>query len=132
MIGSSTRKPAARIWPILLGLCVWPATALASDTAAGGPASMTHRMMLLVLQLGSIIFAAKLGNVVFEKMRLPGALGELVVGVVIGPYALGRFGFYGFPGGLFPAPGSGGFAISPELYGLSSQRQGGDNPGIGH
>ena len=116
----SVGKRVARLWPVLLGLCLWPATALASDTTTTAPASMTHRMMLLVIQLGLIIFAAKLGNVFFEKMRLPGALGELVVGMVIGPYALGRIGFYGFPGGLFPAPGSGGFAISPELYGLSA------------
>jgi len=77
-------------------------------------------MMMLVIQLGLILLAAKLGSILFEKIKLPGALGELVVGMAIGPYALGQFGFFGFPGGLFPPPALGGFAISPELYGLSS------------
>lgn len=106
----------------LLVLCVglWPATALASDAAADGGVTMTHRMMLLVIQLGLILFAAKLGNIFFEKIKLPGTLGELVVGMIIGPYALGQIGFYGFSHGLFPAPVNGGFAVSPELYGLSA------------
>ena len=77
-------------------------------------------MMLLVIQLGLILVAAKLGNIFFEKIKLPGALGELVVGMVIGPYALGQIGLFGFSAGLFPAPVNGGFAISPELYGLSA------------
>jgi len=81
---------------------------------------MTHRMMLLVIQLGLILIAAKLANMAFEKIRLPGALGELVVGMVIGPYALGQIGFYGFSQGVFPAPVNGGFAVSPELCGLSA------------
>jgi Kef-type K+ transport system membrane component KefB/mannitol/fructose-specific phosphotransferase system IIA component (Ntr-type) len=76
--------------------------------------------MLLVIQVGIIIFAAKLGNIVFERIRLPGALGELFAGIVIGPYALGRLGFYGFSKGLFPLPPAGEFPISPELYGLSA------------
>jgi Kef-type K+ transport system membrane component KefB/mannitol/fructose-specific phosphotransferase system IIA component (Ntr-type) len=80
---------------------------------------MTHRMMMLVIQLGLILFAAKLGNLLFRRLRLPGTLGELVAGVVIGPYALGRLGFYGFPQGLFPMP-EGAFAVTPELYGLAS------------
>jgi len=94
-------------------------TAFASG-AAGGGASITHRMMLLVIQVGLILFAAKLGNILFEKIRLPGALGELVVGIIIGPYALGQMGFLGFQHGLFPPPVNGEFAISPELYGLSA------------
>ncbi len=79
---------------------------------------MTHRMMMLAIQLGVILFAVKLGNILFERIRLPGALGELVVGMIIGPYLLGSIGFNGFPDGLFPM--SGEFPISPELYGLSS------------
>ncbi len=105
----------------LLGLCLWPGSALASEVSGGGGGgNMTHRMMMLVIQLGLILFAAKLGSILFEKIKLPGTLGELIIGMVIGPYALGQFGFFGFPHGLFPPPVNGGFAISPELYGLSS------------
>ena len=81
---------------------------------------MTHRMMLLVIQLGVILFAAKIGNILFEKIKLPGVLGELVAGMIIGPYALGQIGFYGFPRGLFSAAAGGGIAVSPELYGFSA------------
>ncbi len=104
---------------------LWPMTAFASGVGAGGGASITHRMMLLVIQLGLILFAAKLGNILFEKIRLPGALGELVVGIIIGPYALGQMGFLGFQHGLFPPPINGGVAHSPELYGLGSLAAGG-------
>ena len=113
-------KRARRIYLVVFCCLLWPMTAFASGASAGGGASITHRMMLLVIQLGLILFAAKLGNILFEKIRLPGALGELVVGIIIGPFALGQMGFLGFQQGLFPPPVNGGFAISPELYGLSS------------
>ena len=66
------------LW-ILPGLGLLPATAFAASEDAGA-VDMTHRMMLLVIQLGVILFAAKLGNLLFEKIRLPGALGELAAG----------------------------------------------------
>ncbi len=77
---------------------------------------MTERMMMLAMQLGLILFLARLGHMLFERLRLPGVLGEVVAGIVIGPYVIGSISFYGFPGGLFP-PGD-GFPVSPELYGL--------------
>ena len=113
------RKPIGKHVVVLM-LCLLPATALASGPAPASGATMTHRMMMLVIQLGLILFAAKLGNILFEKIRLPGALGELAAGMLLGPYALGRLGFYGFSDGLFPFPSEGGMAISPELYGLSA------------
>ncbi|MBT3202003.1 MAG: PTS transporter subunit EIIA, partial [Phycisphaerales bacterium] len=94
-------------------------TAFASGANAGAEINMTHRMMMLVIQVGLILFAAKLGNILFEKIKLPGALGELVVGIIMGPFALGHFGFYGFENGLFPLAANGA-AISPELYGLGA------------
>ncbi len=96
-------------------IAVLPAAAVAST---GGGEAMTHRMMTLVLQVGVILFVAKLGNRLFEKLSLPGALGELTAGIVIGPYALGQLGFYGFPDGLFAAVE--GAALSPELQGLAA------------
>ena len=52
-----------------------------------------EEMMFLVLQIGIIIFAAKLGGVVASWMKLPSILGELAAGIVIGPWALGGIGF---------------------------------------
>ncbi len=103
-------------------LCIFaaPVAAFASAaTAEAGEVSMTHRMMMLVIQLGLILFVAKLGNLLFERIRMPGALGELIAGIVIGPFALGRLGFYGFPDGLFAAAESGA-VISPELAGMAA------------
>lgn len=103
-------------------------SAWASEPQGAGElaVSMAHRMMMLVLQLGAMLFAARLGNMAFERMRLPGVLGELCAGIVIGPYALGRLTVPGFPSGLFPEffmkLADGGhelrFVVSPELYGI--------------
>jgi len=72
-------------------------------------------MMLLVIQLGIILFAVKIGSMLFEKIGLPSVLGELFAGMIIGPYALGGIGFTGFENGIFPIF-SPEFPISPELY----------------
>jgi len=102
-------------WTALFFL--WAATALASDSSGAG-AGMTHRMMMLAIQLGLILFAAKLGNFLLEKFGLPGVLGELAAGVLIGPYLLGAVALPGFPHGLIPLQE--GFPVSPELYGICS------------
>ena len=113
-------RASARLLPALAVLLAFTAAASASDHAGTEPAGvrMTHRMMVFVLQLGVILFAAKLGGILFRKIRLPAALGELVSGMVIGPFALGGLGFYGFPEGLFAAPGS--LAVSPELQAVGT------------
>jgi len=80
------------------------------------------RMMILVIQLGIILFTAKMFGVLAEKVGIPAVLGELISGIIIGPFLLGSVSFYGFSQGLFPAyhaAGSGG-VIWPELKGLSS------------
>ena len=84
-----------------------------------GPASMTmtHRMMMLMLQLGIILFAARLGNLLFERLNMPGVLGELSAGIFIGPYILGGISLPLFPNGIFPVF-TAEFPVSPELYGV--------------
>ena len=52
-----------------------------------------EEMMFLVLQIGIIIFAAKVGGMIAGWMKLPSILGELAAGIVIGPWALGGIGF---------------------------------------
>ncbi|MCD6365840.1 MAG: cation:proton antiporter, partial [Planctomycetes bacterium] len=115
-----SKQAARRYLLVPLMLYLYPATAFASQVASGSPAPMPHRMMLLVIQVGIILFAAKFANIFFEKIKLPGALGELIVGIIIGPYALGKIALPGFSLGLFPVPGDGALAISPELYGVSA------------
>jgi len=79
---------------------------------------MTHRMMMLAIQIGLILFFSKLGGKLFEYIKLPGLLGELVIGIIIGPYLLGSIAIPGFPNGLFPLEGE--FPVTTELYGIAT------------
>ncbi len=100
---------------LILLILLTPICVLASEAAEGGAeVSITHRMMLVVIQLGLLLFATKLGNILFEKWKLPGVLGELCAGMIIGPALLGGIPLPGFHSGLFPA--GEGFAVSTELY----------------
>lgn len=85
----------------------------ASAAAEAGSSLLTHRMMMLVIQLGVILFAARLGNLLFGALRLPSVLGELCAGIAIGPYALGRL----WEAWIFQPAGT-PVGVSPELYGL--------------
>ncbi len=107
----------------------WSVCASAAWAGAGAPAvaeptpSLTHRMMVLVLQLGVVLFTARLGGLIFERIRLPAVLGELSAGVVISPYLLGSIPIPGFSEGLFFVPHGVGVAdipVSPELYGMGA------------
>jgi Kef-type K+ transport system membrane component KefB len=80
---------------------------------------MAHEMMLLALQLGTILVMAKFGGWFFSrKLHQPKVLGELVAGMVIGPYVLGAIPL-GALGPLFPLTG-GTIPVSPELYGIAT------------
>ena len=103
----------------VLLLVVLPQFLFASG-GEGGP-DLTHRMMTLVIQLGLILFAARAGGTLFEKLGMPGVLGELCTGIVIGPSCLGKIPLPGFPNGLFYLAESvqcGTTPVSPELYGI--------------
>lgn len=73
----------------------------------------------LVIQIGVILFAAKLGGILAQKLHLPAVLGELFAGIVIGPYALGALALPGFPQGLFFSTIS-ELPVSLELYSIST------------
>ena len=80
---------------------------------------MAHEMMMLALQLGVILVSAKLGGWFFSrKLAQPKVLGELVAGMLIGPYVLGAIPL-GSLGPLFPAV-AGPIPVSPELYGIAT------------
>ncbi len=96
-----------------------PTVALLCSEGTGSE-DITHRMTVFIFQLGIIIFAAKLSGMLFEKMRLPGTLGEIAAGIVLGPYMLGSvpLSTIGFDHGLFPAV-QGSVPVTPELYAIS-------------
>ncbi len=87
--------------------------------ASGGEESLTEKMTELVFEIGIILFAARLGGAVMKKLNMPSVLGELLMGIVIGPYLLGSIALPGFHLGLFPLM-DGSIPVSPELYGIST------------
>ena len=116
---------------VLFATCAFAGEALPAE-AADWPAKlgMTPKMLFLVLQIGIIIFAAKIGGSLATALKLPSVLGELGAGILIGPWALGGFAIPGFDGmfqyGIFygkalraqAAAGGNPFAATPELYGI--------------
>ncbi|MDD4013454.1 MAG: cation:proton antiporter, partial [Candidatus Omnitrophica bacterium] len=91
--------------------------AFANETAAGSESMVAHAS-LLVFQISVILFAAWTGGALFNRFRLPSVLGEVLSGVIIGPFMLGKIPLPAFPLGLFPM--TAGFAVSTELYSLAA------------
>ncbi|MBI2847365.1 MAG: cation:proton antiporter [Chloroflexi bacterium] len=84
---------------------------------------ITELITRLVFQLAVILLAAKLAGEACERyLKVPSVLGELVVGIIIGPYALGGLSFGGI-GPLFQIPNPSGdrlvVPVSSELYALA-------------
>ena len=124
----------------LVAATVLCAAGVFASHGAGPPAypnfgmPRVEEMMFLVLQIGIIIFAAKVGGALASMMKLPSILGELAAGIVIGPWALGGIGFCPdmfnglFKDGLFhgaalremAAHGHTFDATSPALYGIAT------------
>jgi len=76
-------------------------------------------MTNLVLQLAVIIITARFFGLIFSRyLKQPRVLGELVAGMVIGPYALGSFRLPLLDQPLFPSLDT-TLPVSPELYGLA-------------
>lgn len=84
--------------------------------------SVADPISRLVLQLSLILFAAKVGGELAERLlKQPAVLGELAAGVLIGPYALGALPLP-FVGPIFPlATSEHGpvlVPVSSELYAI--------------
>ena len=84
---------------------------------------MSQQIALLVIQLGFILLIARLFGILAAKCRIPSVMGELIAGIVFGPFCLGSIGlpFHGFENGLFPkVDGIIGIPIDPKLYSIAS------------
>lgn len=80
---------------------------------------MAHEMMILVLQLGLILLFARISGWFFSRvLKQPQVLGELIAGMIIGPYLLGAINIPLLHGPMFPLSG-GTIPVSPELYGFA-------------
>lgn len=75
-------------------------------------------LVRFILQLGLLIIFTRLGGIWLRRwLRLPGVLGELITGMIIGPYALGRLD-WPIIGSLFSLTEAG--AVSPELHAIAT------------
>ena len=76
----------------------------------------------LAIQIGVILFAARFCGVAAQKMKVPSVLGELIAGIVIGPFVLGGIGIplHGFEHGLFPLVEGAKLPVSTPLYSLAT------------
>ncbi|MGI0025075.1 MAG: cation:proton antiporter, partial [Nitrososphaera sp.] len=48
----------------------------------------------VIISLGLLLFAAKLMAELFHRLKLPVVLGELLAGIIVGPFALGGLGLF--------------------------------------
>lgn len=79
---------------------------------------LTLKMAIFVFQLSIILFAAHVGGSLVERIHLPAILGEVIAGMIIGPYFLGQIPLPGFSEGLFPF--CEGLPVSLELYSFTT------------
>ncbi|UCF80497.1 MAG: cation:proton antiporter [Acidobacteriota bacterium] len=80
--------------------------------------NLTEVVLHLVFQLAVILCAAKVGGEIAERfLKQPAVLGELVMGMLIGPFFLGQYIHLPHVGALFPPPvGHTPIAVSGELW----------------
>lgn len=89
------------------------------------PGGLTLKVTVLLLQIALVIAVAKLCGAAAEAVKIPGVLGELGAGMLIGPFALGALILIPIHGHwlpLFPrptGPATGGMPISDELWMLA-------------
>lgn len=75
--------------------------------AAGALENLRHPLPLLLLQLITIVLAARLFGTLLQRIGQPPVIGEIVAGIVLGPSLLGAV-----------APGVFGFLFAPSSTGL--------------
>ncbi len=107
------------IFLVAVSMILLPGELFASESVSESGPYMTHLMTLLILQLALVVILARfLGSIFSKYLRMPKVLGELVAGMIIGPYAFGRLHLPLLDGPLFPLP-AGTLPVSPELYGFA-------------
>ncbi len=64
--------------------------------------NLTHPLSILLLQIITIILAARIMGMLFKRLGQPMVIGEIIAGIVLGPSLVGHF-FPEFSAFLFPA-----------------------------
>ena len=84
---------------------------------------MSQQIALLAIQIGLIIVLARLFGMLATKCRIPSVMGELLAGILIGPYALGSvpLPLHGMEHGLFPLSTAViGIPVDTTLYSIAT------------
>ena len=82
---------------------------------------MAESIATLAIQLGIIILLARLFGAAATRIRVPAVMGELVAGILFGPYALGGLSLPGFPSGIFSmCNATPGIPLDPMLYSVAT------------
>ncbi len=88
-----------------------------------GEHARASKTILVLFQISLLVAGAKLLGWGAERIRMPGVVGELMAGVLIGPYVLGgliRIPLYGAWVSVFPAVGHvGEWPVSPVVWALA-------------
>lgn len=80
---------------------------------------LTHQLAQLLLQIGVVLIVARVAGIAARKAGLPSLIGEILTGVLLGPYAVGSLPFPGFSHGFIPLE-TGALPVSIELYAFAA------------
>ena len=83
---------------------------------------MSAQVAVLAIQLGVILVAARLFGMLASKLRIPSVMGELLAGIVLGPFCLGSLslGLPHFEHGLFPLVAGQSVPVDAKLYSIAT------------
>jgi Kef-type K+ transport system membrane component KefB len=112
---------------VLAGVSFPAVSSAAEPVSAGlrqmetwGASARTAHAMLILFQLAAILFSAKVLGWLAERIKVPGVIGELVAGILIGPFLFGAMiqvplG-HGHTAALFPAPVGGEWPVNDVIW----------------
>jgi Kef-type K+ transport system membrane component KefB len=76
--------------------------------------NLTHPLALLLVQIITIIFAARVFGWICKKIGQPSVIGEMIAGIVLGPSLVGTY-FPEYSGMLFPAASLGNLQFLSQI-----------------
>ena len=82
---------------------------------------MSAQIAVLAIQIGIILLIARLFGMIASKLKIPSVMGELLAGILIGPYCLGGLPlpFNAFSNGFFPQVSAQTIPLDPKLYAIA-------------
>ena len=115
MEGAGTRSTQACGFNKQIKLLVALLSPMLFLAADGSEPAIAARVSRFVIQVALIMVLTRVVRNLNKGRRIPLVIGDLLVGVLIGPYVLGGFHINGVFDGLFPRF-DGPISVSPELY----------------